>query len=384
MNRVVRKDLFKVQGESLPPGLYQLADWDNVGCDSILPTLVKRRPQFIVSDSIAMVEQHNGRLFIELPSSGDYTTHGDILQINRNGSIRVLLSRVANANTLLVTERCNNRCHFCSQPPKEQDDDILLGIAANALVAFNTDQIVGITGGEPLGYGSVFADFLNTLSESQCHTPLHILTNGRALSDIKLVQQLKLAAKNRYIVFGIPIYSHMAATHDEMVGARGAFNETIAGIINAAYAGFAIELRYIPTKLNLAELGDFSRFVVRAFPFIDQLSIMNLEPKGWARANWDKLYVSPYRYTALLKEAVDELRVAGIDVNLFNYPLCHLDNRSLHAYAVQSISDWKNTYAEECNNCQVKDQCCGYFSSADRQFMDKPRGQLYETKSQAP
>lgn len=43
---------------------------------------------------------------------------GDIGIINNGYMIRVILSRKANHNTVLVTERCNNLCLFCSQPPK--------------------------------------------------------------------------------------------------------------------------------------------------------------------------------------------------------------------------------------------------------------------------
>ena len=49
----------------------------------------------------------------------DSVDDGDVVNINQFRQLRVILSRRANHNTLLVTERCNNLCLFCSQPPRE-------------------------------------------------------------------------------------------------------------------------------------------------------------------------------------------------------------------------------------------------------------------------
>ena len=44
-----------------------------------------------------------------------------------------------------------------------------------------------------------------------------------------------------------------------------------------------------------------------------------------------------------------------------NIPLCCLP-QSLWQYAAKSISDWKNTYDDVCNSCEMKADCCGLFS----------------------
>jgi hypothetical protein len=31
---------------------------------------------------------------------------------------------------------------------------------------------------------------------------------------------------------------------------------------------------------------------------------------------------------------------------------------------VQSISDWKNIYLDQCNDCMLKQQCAGFFASS--------------------
>jgi hypothetical protein len=39
------------------------------------------------------------------------------------GRVRVLYRRSSRHNFFLVTERCNNYCLMCSQPPKSVDDE---------------------------------------------------------------------------------------------------------------------------------------------------------------------------------------------------------------------------------------------------------------------
>jgi len=52
-----------------------------------------------------------------------------------------------------------------------------------------------------------------------------------------------------------------------------------------------------------------------------------------------------------------------MNVRIYDHQLCLLD-RELWPYAVQSISDWKNEHIEECDACDVRDRCGGFFSSA--------------------
>ena len=43
-------------------------------------------------------------------------------------------------------------------------------------------------------------------------------------------------------------------------------------------------------------------------------------------------------------------------------------------YAKKSISDWKNEYFAECDGCQVRDRCGGFFSSARLRYSDHIQG----------
>lgn len=368
MREVMRQDVFSVPADApRAPGCRVLRKVPPTTPDRWLDTLL------VLPEGPVAEPQGAESWYEAIRSQALYDTiaDGDIGLLNGRGSIRVILARRANHNTVLVTERCDNRCLFCSQPPKTANDDELLMQAASAIISFASDDTIGVSGGEPLLYGPAFLRFLDIVQEYAPATALHVLSNGRAFADRSFAEAVAQRCR-RSVVFGIPLYAAQAPVHDALVGASGAFTETLRGLVNAGNLGIPIELRVIPTQQNLEELVPLMELVLRCLSGLQQVSIMNLEPTGWARANWAHLYCAPERYTAQLTSMVQAAEGAGLPVSLFNYPLCHLPE-SLHAWAVPSISDWKNIYPEQCSGCTLRDRCGGFFSSSQGQFHQPPR-----------
>ena len=303
-----------------------------------------------------------------------WTSHGDIGYVDSKGKIRIVLSHLANANTLLVTEQCDNLCLFCSQPPRETDDVILYAFAALSIVAFNTKKVIGISGGEPLLNYSAFSNFFEILDKFNNKTPLHILSNGRAFKNVDVTKAIKEKIKNRDVEFGIPLYSSNSKIHDELVNAKGAWDDTIKGLINAGNHGIPIELRIIPTKLNKHEIAAIIELALTCFNNIHSISIMNLEHTGWAKRNWKSLYISPQSYKLELLKACALQDRFKVKINLFNYPLCHIPD-SIHSHAQKSISDWKNIYTNDCKYCTLISDCGGFFVS-DKNKVTIPVGRI--------
>jgi len=52
-----------------------------------------------------------------------------------------------------------------------------------------------------------------------------------------------------------------------------------------------------------------------------------------------------------------------MNVSIYNHQLCVLDE-SLWAFTRKSVSDWKNIYMKECESCDLRDECGGFFASA--------------------
>lgn len=300
---------------------------------------------------------------------------GDIVWIdNKKKTIKTILSKQSNANTLLLTEQCENRCLFCSQPPNHFSDTHLYSNALLALLNYNTNQFIGLSGGEPTKNRTAFIRLLDNLNQYKIPTKLHILTHGRNFSDRNFTSNVANLCQKREILWGIPVYGHKSSIHDHLVDSENAFTETIQGLSYLSEHGQCIEIRIVPNTHNIQYISNIIMFVASNYTTLKTISIMNLEPKGLGRKNYKSLYVSIKEQNKHLLDAVNVGTRFGIDIRLFNYPLCLLDT-DLRKNAVKSISDWKNYYPEDCTNCSLINECGGFFTSAKGNFIEKVEAQ---------
>lgn len=302
---------------------------------------------------------------IGLPAEMSYLRPNDLIRVSSDGHVRVVYRHHASVNALLVTEQCNSFCVMCSQPPKAHDDSYLVDqwLETIPLIPESCRELV-ITGGEPTLLGNKLAELVRSIRSYLPSTALHILTNGRTLKRAEVAEQLA-AVCHPDLMLGIPLYSDVASIHDYVVQADGAFDETVLGICNAKRQGLRVELSVVIHRETYARLPKLANFIVRNLQFVDQVSLMALEPTGFARANLDALWIDPIDYQQELAAAVDSLAAGNVKVHLFNHQLCTL-LPALRPYAVKSISDWKNEYVLECLNCaQRSSNCGGFFSSSN-------------------
>ncbi|HEX3474902.1 MAG TPA: His-Xaa-Ser system radical SAM maturase HxsC [Kofleriaceae bacterium] len=293
-----------------------------------------------------------------------YLSDGDIIRIEpARGALHTLYRRSSRSNSLLVTERCNNDCVMCSQPPKARDDSWIVDdlMQAIPLMSPGTPEI-GITGGEPTLLGPRLVELVQQLRDHLPGTAVHVLSNGRGFAHGDLARMLA-GLRHPDLMIGIPLYADVPAHHDYVVQARGAFDETIRGILNLKRHGVRVELRFVIHAETYAGLPAFARFVVRNLLFVDHVALMGLELMGFARTNLDALWIDPLDYQCELQDAVETLDRAGLRVSIYNTPLCVL-TPTLHRFARAAISDWKNMYFEECDGCALRVQCGGFFASS--------------------
>ena len=300
-----------------------------------------------------------------LGASLQYLAHGDVVRIDpQHRRCSALYRRKSSSNTLLVTERCDNYCLMCSQPPKERDDRWLVDeLLADVLPLVDREtREVGITGGEPALLGDRLVELVDATKRELPNTAVHILSNGRKFKDADFARALG-TVRHPDLMVGIPVYSAVPEDHDFVVQARGAFDDTIRGIINLKRAGVRVEIRMVIHRHTFAGLAEFARFVARNLLFVDHVALMGLEQVGFAKANIDDLWVDPIDYQSELLEAVCILRHAGMMCSIYNHQLCVLP-ASLHEVARRAISDWKNAYVGECERCSQKPACGGFFVSS--------------------
>ncbi|CAG2161341.1 hypothetical protein LMG26411_08169 [Cupriavidus numazuensis] len=291
-----------------------------------------------------------------------YLDDGDVISLTNDGRVRALFRANSDHNSILLTEQCNNYCLMCSQPPKRVDDSWLLQEAMDAvrLIPRNTRSL-GITGGEPTLFGEGFIGLLRHIKNWLPHTSLHILSNGRTFADASFAEKYA-AVQHPDMMVGIPVYSDDPARHDYVVQAKGAFDETIRGILNLKRLNQKVEIRVVVHKQTCEGLPALAEFIARNLLFVDHVALMGLEMTGFTRANLDALWIDPVDYKAELSKAVRILGSYGLNTSVYNHPLC-LVNPDVEPSYVKSISDWKNEYASECGPCTRKQECGGFFSS---------------------
>lgn len=330
-------------------------------------------------------------LILSRPADPSVVQPGDVIAVSPDTEVvRVLYRRGANSNLLFMTDRCNSLCLMCSQPPKVADDrwHIDENLRLLDLIDPGVEQL-GISGGEPTLYLPGLLSIIKRARDVVPEKALHILSNGRLLSDVSWVEDLKNSSHPN-VTWGIPLYADNAADHDEVVNAPGAFTETMAGLYNLQQAGQRIEIRMVLSKLTVARLPEWSHFVFRNLPFTQHIALMGIENTGLAKKNYDRLWIDPADYQEQLASAAHFLDIRGLAVSVYNLPLCVLEP-SLGRFYRRSISDWKNVFIPSCEVCSAKHACAGFFKSHSARWQSRSihplspeeletlQGALYET-----
>jgi len=251
---------------------------------------------------------------------------------------------------------------MCSQPPRDIDDGWILDEIKVALPLIDPKtSSIGFTGGETLldwkGFIALLADCRTKLP----NTGIHVLSNGRAFADSAVVAAWA-DVQHPNLTVGIPVYSAVDYIHDYVVQAKGSFDDTVLGILKLKNRGQRVEVRVVLHAITAPRLVETCSWFARNLPFVDHVALMGLENTGFAIANSDLLWIDPIEYRDLLADAVRVLVAARMTVSIYNLQRCVLQ-KSVWPFAARSISDWKNCYIEECDNCVEKNRCSGFFSS---------------------
>ena len=285
---------------------------------------------------------------------------GDVVVVNKQGEIIFIYEIKSNHNAIMATERCNHRCIMCPQPPILQEKDKTpFNLKLISLFDKHTKEI-GITGGEPTLIGDNLFVLINHIKKELPKTAISILSNGVKFADKEYAMKL---AKCRHhdLQIDIPLFSDIAEEHNRIVGAK-TFYKTVQGLYNLALFHQRIGIRIVVHKQTYKRLSQFADYIYHNFPFVVQVTFMQMETTGLAKENFDQLWIDPYDYNTELREAVLLLVDRGMKSYIYNAQLCVLPE-DIRCYAQQSISDWKDIYISECEGCVLRGQCAGFFES---------------------
>lgn len=301
----------------------------------------------------------------------DHFKDGDVVVLEaESGFVRSLYRPNERHHSLFVTERCSSNCLMCSQPPKDKDDVESLTKRNRELINLISPapEYLTITGGEPTLLGDHLLDLIGQLKTSLPNTEIHMLTNGRTFAWPDYSRRFA-AVQHPNLSLGVPLYSDCAGDHDYVVQARGAFDQTVAGLHQAARNGIRLEVRVVLHRLTISRLTRLVEYIYRNLTFVEHIALMGLEYVGYTPRNISELWIDPFDYQEELEKAVRYLSMRNMAVSIYNHQLCVL-NRALWPYAQKSISDWKNLYLPECQKCSVLADCGGLFQWAVKKHSD--------------
>lgn len=279
-----------------------------------------------------------------------------------------VLSIDSNDNTLFTTSRCNNNCIMCCQPPLDVDDieELYADNIQRIRTAPKDLPLICITGGEPTLLGDKLITLIQEIRKNLPDTSIQLLSNGRNFADADYTKRVAEAGGDKMYV-GVELHSDYYKDHDIIAGKKGAYVDTMMGLYNLANNRVPIELRVIMCSLNYTRFFEISEFICKNLPFVSWIAFMGMEYTGHAVTNSKHVWIEPIDYQSQLLDAVKNLADWNYNVSIFNVPLCLLPPY-LHDYARKSISDWKNYYLPECNDCKMKDDCCGLFTTSRNVF----------------
>jgi His-Xaa-Ser system radical SAM maturase HxsC len=324
----------------------------------------------VKSEAVRQDHAPENRATIQLPPEFEYIADGDILRIAASeNSVRVIFRKSASINSFMLTERCNNYCLMCSQPPRNVQDGWIVDEVLETLPLIDPGvPEIMFSGGEPTLLGDRFFELVRAAKSYLPWTALHVLSNGRSFAKPEFAQSLSEIGHTDLMI-GIPVYSDLPHIHDYVVQANGAFDETIRGILNLKQAGVPVEIRVVLHKQTVSRLPALAEFLTRNLLFVDHVALMGLEMTGFTKANLDELWIDPVNYAENLKKAVGILDRAKIKTSIYNSQLCLID-QSIWRFARRSISDWKQEYMSECAGCTKLEQCGGFFASATLKYSE--------------
>lgn len=291
----------------------------------------------------------------------------DVFEIDSAGKAYLYYNNESIDNAFFLTGKCNSNCIMC--PASEQmrkkasyaDINHLLEVVNH----IPSDAVhLTITGGEPFLLGRDIFRFFQALRNKFVRTGFLLLTNGRIFSIPQYCALLHQTLPPQ-TVLGIPIHGYSAETHDAVTQTPGSFAQTMAGLQHLLSYGFHIELRIVVSQITAPYLENMAALIAEQLSQVESVKVIGLEMLGNAAMHQEKVWVPYPEAFRCAKNAIIKLISAGIDVALYNFPLCAVD-REFWPICACSITDYKIRYAPACETCGVRDACGGIFAGTYR------------------
>lgn len=343
-------------------------------CDTVRDVLLDRglRVLYIEGEQAIILPEGKAAVLTQLELERlqqccDY----DVFEIGEGGNAFRYYCNDSIDNAILITSKCNSNCIMCPTAERvRREGEIYSAENLIELIRHMPSDAphITVTGGEPFLLRRELFPVLRELRNHFTETSFLLLTNGRAFCIGEYVERYVESAPKTMVV-GIPIHGPDAKLHDSITQAAGSFRETMAGLRLLQETDVRIELRVVVSKLNHMALSKIAALIISQCRHIDSVKIMGLEMTGNAAKNAAQVWIDYPNAFSDAQDSVEMLMHAGINVGIYNFPLCSVNQR-YWSVCEKSISESKVRYDSCCDKCIVRDACGGVFSGSMRLAKD--------------
>lgn len=320
---------------------------------------------YVTIDEDNLIDLKTNHVYKIVSSINENIELGDVIEIYANGIVKIIYSENCNDCSLFITARCNSNCIMCPSSEISRQIDVVPDVDYFIkTLKYLPDSInhLTITGGEPFIIKKDLFKVFNFIKNERNDWNCLLLTNARAFS-IDEYFKLFVETSPDNIVLGIPIHGSNSEIHDGIVQSKGAFNQTLVGISRLLKYNYPVELRIVPSLLNINDIDNIVDLIIKNFPNVYKVTFVSLEMLGNCLKNKDRTWIKASDVLKVVEPNIDKLIVNGINVDLYNFPLCLISNKYEHIYK-NSITDNKIVYSDRCETCKRKDECGGMFFSS--------------------
>ena len=287
----------------------------------------------------------------------------DVFELWENGVLVRKYNDQSDDNYFFITGKCNSNCIMCPSPEHSRRNSETENLSNLMKLAKHIPSDVPhmtITGGEPFLIGEQIFPFLQFLKKKFVDTEFLFLTNGRIFAVKKYAEMFCETAPANSIV-AIPVHGSCEQIHDAITRADGSFRQTMLGIKNLLKNEISVEIRLVVSKLNVNDFDNIAKLIIEQFKGIEYASVIAMEMTGTARTNQEQVWIPYKKSFACIANAVRNLVQHGIDVKLYNFPICTVD-KPFWTLCEKSISNNKVRFPEGCEYCKYKSACSGVFA----------------------
>lgn len=289
---------------------------------------------------------------------------GDVFFITNSGRIRRVYESNTRSIDLMMTIHCNSNCIMCpiSESARQSKEDGYYEYLSALIDALpQSVEHICITGGEPTLLGDKLFYIINLLTRKFPNAEYQLLTNGRSCANKAFCERIVKSLPD-CTLYGVPLHAGNSELYDSIVQVHQGFEQVVQGIRNLVRCGANVEIRVVVSKQNALYMDELAEFILHNFWGIYCVTFMGIETMGNALKNLDAIWIEYEVATGTFENAMNMLVENGIDVMIYNYPLCCIDKK-YWMLARRSITPYKVRYYEVCNQCEVKDRCSGFFQS---------------------